>query len=137
MSKERYGECSKRKCKWIGTDAEKSRIPDKNFPTFAESLVCPKCGNDSFYELEGEKIKNHLAKKEKELSEIDNPNYKNYRKKTIQQMRPYIPGEDLTGVSVSKEDTPELGGMIAIGADNQALWYVSKRFYEENYELVD
>ena len=39
--------------------------------------------------------------------------YKNYRKKNLQPMRPYIPGEDLTGVSVSPEDTPEEGGMIA------------------------
>ena len=58
---------------------------------------------------------------------------KNYRKKSIQPMRPYIPGEDLTNVSVSVEDTPELGGMIAIGKDNDARWYVSKRFFEENY----
>ncbi len=61
---------------------------------------------------------------------------KMYRKKSIQAMRPYVPGEDLTGVSVSVEDTPELGGMIAIGADNDARWYVSKRFFEENYEEV-
>lgn len=58
---------------------------------------------------------------------------KNYRKKGVQPMRPYVPGEDLTGVSVSEEDTPELGGMIAIGKDNGAKWYVSKSFFEENY----
>jgi len=58
---------------------------------------------------------------------------KNYRKKGVQAMRPYIVGEDLTGVSVSEEDTPEVGGMIAIGADNNARWYISKRFFEENY----
>ena len=34
-------------------------------------------------------------------------NYQNYRKKNLQPMRPYIPGEDLTGISVSSEDTPE------------------------------
>jgi len=27
---------------------------------------------------------------------------KNYRKKTIQPMRPYVPGEDLTGLSPSR-----------------------------------
>ena len=58
---------------------------------------------------------------------------KNYRKKGVQPMRPYVPGEDLTSVSVSDEDTPELGGMIAIGTDNEARWYVSKRFFAENY----
>jgi hypothetical protein len=61
---------------------------------------------------------------------------KNYIKKAIQPMRPYIPGEDLTGVSVSEEDTPELGGMIATGSDNEARWYVSKGFFEANYVPV-
>lgn len=60
--------------------------------------------------------------------------FKNYRKKTIQVMRPYIPGECMDGISVSVEDTPEEGGMIAIGADNGAKWYVSKKFFNENYE---
>ncbi len=62
---------------------------------------------------------------------------RNYRKVAIQPMRPYVVGEDLTNVSVSIEDTPELGGMIAIGADNDARWYVSKTFFEENYELIE
>lgn len=63
---------------------------------------------------------------------------KQYQKKGVQAMRPYIPGEDLTGVSVSEEDTPEAGGMIAIGADNEARWYVSKDFFDQNYvEVVE
>ena len=41
--------------------------------------------------------------------------YKNYIKTAVQRMRPYVIGEDLTDVSVSVEDTPEVGGMIAIG----------------------
>ena len=58
-----------------------------------------------------------------------------YRKKTQQPMRPYIPGEDLSGVSVSAEDTPELGGMIAINPQNlNDQWYVAKQFFENNYE---
>lgn len=44
-----------------------------------------------------------------------------YRKKYLQAMRPYIPGEDLTGISVNKEDTPELGGMIAVNKNNYEL----------------
>ena len=36
--------------------------------------------------------------------------YKDYRKKNVQPMRPYVPGEDMSGVSVSAEDTPEEGG---------------------------
>ena len=37
--------------------------------------------------------------------------FKNYRKKAIQPMRPYIPGEDMIGISVSSKDTLEEGGM--------------------------
>lgn len=59
--------------------------------------------------------------------------YKDYFKAATQKMRPYIPGEDLTGVSVSKEDNPENGGMIAKDFENNAKWYVSKTFYEKNY----
>jgi hypothetical protein len=64
--------------------------------------------------------------------------FKNYRKKSIQPMRPYIPGEDLTGVSVSPADTPEDGGMIAVNPANQNdRWYVAKAFFQENYELAE
>ena len=53
-------------------------------------------------------------------------------------MRPYIPGEDMTGISVSKEDEPEEGGMIAVNPDNIAdSWYVAKKFFEDNYVLME
>lgn len=65
-------------------------------------------------------------------------NYKLYRKKAAQLMRPYVPGEDLTGISVNKEDTPELGGMIAVNSANpEDKWYVGKQFFEDNYVLVE
>ena len=64
--------------------------------------------------------------------------YKNYRKKNVQPMRPYEPGEDFTGVSVNTEDTPEIGGMIAINPQNQEdRWYVAKKFFDDNYELAE
>lgn len=64
--------------------------------------------------------------------------FKNYRKKLMQPMRPYVPGEDLTGISVNKEDTPELGGMIAVNPSNlEDKWYVGKDFFENNYEVVE
>jgi hypothetical protein len=63
--------------------------------------------------------------------------FKNYRKTGIAQMRPYVPGEDLTDISVSKQDTPEPGGMIARNAKNHKdQWYVDKVFFELNYEPV-
>lgn len=60
--------------------------------------------------------------------------YKDYRKKNVQPMRPYVPGEDMSGVSVSSEDTPEEGGMIACNPANPAdKWYVAKDFFAANY----
>ncbi|MCG6860912.1 MAG: hypothetical protein LJE70_06495 [Chromatiaceae bacterium] len=61
--------------------------------------------------------------------------FRDYRKKKLQPMRPYVPGEDLTGVTVSPEDTPEEGGMIAMNPENpRDKWYVAKDFFLENYE---
>lgn len=49
-------------------------------------------------------------------------------------MRPYVPGEDLTGVSVSEVDTPEEGGMVARNPeDYNDQWYISKAYFEQNY----
>lgn len=63
--------------------------------------------------------------------------FKLYRKKALQPMRPYVVGEDLTGILVNKEDTPELGGMIARNPLNlEDQWYVAKKFFNDNYEQV-
>jgi len=63
--------------------------------------------------------------------------WREYRRKGLSQMRPYLPGEDLTGISINKEDTPELGGMIARNPDNHAdQWYVAKAYFEKNLEEV-
>ncbi|RLE24689.1 MAG: hypothetical protein DRJ50_04295 [Actinobacteria bacterium] len=66
--------------------------------------------------------------------------FKNYLKTLVQPMRPYVPGEDLEsqGVSVWEGDTPELGGMVAQNPDDATdMWYVEKKFFEENYMLVE
>lgn len=63
--------------------------------------------------------------------------FKEYRKKNVQPMRPYVPGEDLTGISVNKEDTPEEGGMIAVNPANPGdMWYVGKQFFADSYVEV-
>jgi len=60
-----------------------------------------------------------------------------YRRKGLAEMRPYVPGEDLGLVSVSKEDTPEHGGMVARNQDNHAdQWYVAKAYFEKNFEVA-
>lgn len=61
--------------------------------------------------------------------------WKQYKRKGLSEMRPYVPGEDLSGISVNKEDTPELGGMVARNPDNHAdQWYVAKAYFEKNLE---
>ena len=61
-----------------------------------------------------------------------------YRKKHLQPMEPWTPETDMTNVSVSPDDArlPTLeGGMIAHNPDNlDDRWYVSKQFFEDNYE---
>jgi hypothetical protein len=54
-------------------------------------------------------------------------------------MRPYIKGEDLSKISVSPTDNPETDmGMIARNPDNHYdQWYVARKYFEENLELVD
>ena len=50
-------------------------------------------------------------------------------------MRPYVPGEDLSGISLSPIDTPELGGMIAMDPlEPSDQWYITKEFFDANYE---
>ena len=64
--------------------------------------------------------------------------FKNYRKKNVQPLRPYRLGEDMRGISVAVCDTPEVGGMIAVNpADPSDKWYVAKKFFEDNYILAD
>ena len=66
--------------------------------------------------------------------------FKLYRKKQLQAMRPYVPGEDMTGISVSAPDKalPALdGGMIAQSATNpDDKWYVAAKFFADNYEAA-
>ena len=53
-------------------------------------------------------------------------------------MRFYVPGESLICVSISAEDIPEEGGMIARNSNNHSdQWYVAKKFFEDNYVLAE
>ena len=52
-------------------------------------------------------------------------------------MTPYVEGQDMSGISVSEVDTPEKGGMIAVDKSNpDDKWYISKEFFNKNYELA-
>lgn len=67
--------------------------------------------------------------------------FKPYRKSQIAEMREYIEGEDLRGVSISSEDrakgSPAPGDFIARNPRNHAdEWLVSGQFVADNYEPV-
>jgi hypothetical protein len=69
--------------------------------------------------------------------EIKQPVWAVYRKKAVQRMRKYVVGEDLTGISVNAQDTPGVGGMIAVNESNpKDMWYVAEDFFNKNYEFV-
>lgn len=64
--------------------------------------------------------------------------YKLYRKKALQPMRLYEPGENLSGVSVAPGEVPAEGDYIAMNPDNESnRWLVKKEFADANYELAE
>lgn len=68
--------------------------------------------------------------------------FKKYRKTQSQEMRPYVDGEDLTGVSISEEDklngSPKDGDMIARNTSNHNdQWLVAAEFFKNNYTLLE
>lgn len=64
--------------------------------------------------------------------------WKKYSRVGVIEMRPYIEGEDLTGISVSPEDfPPKLGGMIARDPKKTGdRWYVRQSYFEKHYGEV-
>lgn len=64
--------------------------------------------------------------------------FKRYRRKGFSELRPYVPGEDLSGVSVQQDQTPRAGGMIARNpSDHSDQWYITPEYVAEHLELVE
>jgi hypothetical protein len=64
--------------------------------------------------------------------------FKQYRKAQIAEMRPYVPGEDMSKISVAIIDTdngsPQVGDMIARNPkDHNDQWLVAAQFFAQNY----
>ena len=62
-----------------------------------------------------------------------------FRKIGTTEMRPYIPGEDLTTISVINDDRavlegPNPRGMIATGDKPTDRWYVDQVYFDSHYE---
>ena len=65
--------------------------------------------------------------------------YQQYRRRQVAELRPYVEGDDLTGVSISQPDkdagSPKPGDMIARNPANHAdMWLVAKAYFEANFE---
>ena len=68
--------------------------------------------------------------------------YKQYRRKQIAELRPYIEGEVLTDVSISVSDmqagSPKEGDMIARNPKNHDdKWLVAAAYFADNFEPMD
>lgn len=64
---------------------------------------------------------------------MKNHDWMEFKRKGKVLARPYVPGEDMEGISVAKEDTPKGGGMIA--TDGESQWYINEEFFVKNYVL--
>lgn len=67
--------------------------------------------------------------------------YKQYKRKGVSELRPYIFGEDVNGISISEADktngSPKDGDMIARNPKNHGdRWLVAKKYFEDNLELA-
>jgi hypothetical protein len=67
--------------------------------------------------------------------------FQQYRRKQIAELRPYVPGEPLEGVSISEVDreagSPKVGDMIARNPKNhEDQWLVSAQYFRDNFEPI-
>jgi hypothetical protein len=67
--------------------------------------------------------------------------FKPYHRKPQSELRPYIIGEDMTGISVSPHDatngSPQAGDWIARDPHNHLdQWLVSAKYFAQNFEEI-
>ena len=74
------------------------------------------------------------------------PEFKQYRRKSVSEMRQILFGEDMSGISISEpdrqlmRDNPNLfqQGYVARNPKNhEDLWYVAKDYFDDNLEPID
>jgi hypothetical protein len=64
-----------------------------------------------------------------------------YRRKAVGELRPYVEGESVDGISINIEDlkagSPKAGDMIARNPENPLdQWLVNAAYFAANYEPV-
>ena len=67
--------------------------------------------------------------------------FKQYKRKSISEMRPYIKGESMNGISISEADlkngSPKEGDMIARNPKNHNdKWLVAESYFNDNLEPI-
>jgi len=65
--------------------------------------------------------------------------FKQYRRKQIAELRPWVAGENMAGVSISGADlaagSPKAGDMIARNPENHKdVWLVAAKYFADNFE---
>lgn len=74
-----------------------------------------------------------------ELNNIVMNTWKQYKRKGLSEMRPYVVGESLERVSISQADkdngSPKEGDMIARNPkDHSDMWLVAEKYFQDNLE---
>lgn len=67
--------------------------------------------------------------------------FKQYRRKAVAELRPYVNGEPLDGISIAEEDrkagSPTVGDMIARNPNNYLdQWLVAEKYFKEKFEEI-
>ena len=67
--------------------------------------------------------------------------FKQYRRKRNAELRPYVLGEDMDGISISDADakagSPKAGDMIARNPeDHDDQWLVAAQYFADNFEAA-
>jgi len=65
--------------------------------------------------------------------------FQQYRRSQIAELRPYVSGESMDGISISAPDkeagSPKAGDMIARNPKNHAdQWLVAAQYFADNFE---
>lgn len=68
--------------------------------------------------------------------------WKRYRRTQVAELSPYVPGDNMEGVSVSPADrtagSPKAGDMIARNPENHDdMWLVSAAYFAANFEAIE
>lgn len=76
------------------------------------------------------------------MTKVEDLEFGSYRRKQIAELARWLPGTDMTGVSVSAEDTkhgsPKDGDMIARNPANHAdVWLVAEEYFKANFEETE